>query len=101
MKVKAVTFLPAMAAVLIITCLAAVWIVFSRNFPVNTQVKGIEKIIVVGDERVPAGGSGFGGIFIIQGGELSYKSPGNLLMVPYRRELVKVGESSRSVDGNE
>jgi len=73
----------------------------TRNFPVSTQVKGIEQIIVAGDEKAPAGGSGSGGIFVIQGDELCYKTPGELLMLPYRRELSKVGESTKSVDGNE
>ncbi|MDI3481450.1 MAG: hypothetical protein PWQ97_1105 [Tepidanaerobacteraceae bacterium] len=72
----------------------------TRNFPVNTQIKGIEEIIVKGDEKVLADRVS-GGIFVIQGDELSYKSPGELLMLPYQRELFKVGESTRSVDGNE
>lgn len=128
----------------------------TRHFPVNTQVKGIQEIIVRCDEKALAkmgkphesldlsrksgessseSGENLSvsgdktskssekplksiqkvpgtedsspdtvalkGIFVISGNKLSFKSLGELLTLPSWQQLVKVGESTRTVEGHE
>lgn len=70
------------------------------HFPVNTQVKGIEKIIVKGRIE-PYQNRDIKGVAVIQEDKLYFKSLGELMTLPSEHLLKKVGESIKTMEGRD